>query len=72
MVPIDPEPRSDLYKDGRTVMILRKQYVDHEFGSRWAMLVRRDGHKWLIWIGLVGLMVWTLATVVWSLARYIL
>jgi len=47
VVPIAPEPRTDLRKDGSVVMVVRKQMVDHEFGSACAMRWRRDGNSWL-------------------------
>lgn len=57
MVPIAPEPRTDLRLDGSVVMVVRKQIVDHEFGSLCAMRWRRDGHRWFFLAGVVGVVV---------------
>ena len=57
VVPIDPEPRTDIYKDGRTVMVVRKQMVDHEFGSVCAMRWRRDYPSWLFLLSIIFMVV---------------
>lgn len=59
MVPIEPEPRTDLRIDGSTVLVVRKQMVPHEFGNIWVMRWRRDGHRWLFWSGvLLAIIAW--------------
>ena len=52
-VPIVPQFRTDLRKDGSVVKVIRKQMVDHEFGSLCVMRWRRDGHRWLLWAAIV-------------------
>ncbi len=54
-VPVEPEWRTDLMIDGSSVEVLRKRIVDHEFGSKFLMLWRRDGHSWLWWMGMLSL-----------------
>jgi len=57
VIPIAPEVRTDLRKDRSPVTIIRKQVVDHKFGSLCAMHWRRDKYNWLnlaffiFWIG---------------------
>jgi hypothetical protein len=59
-VPIAPEPHTDLRIDGTVVMVIRKQIVDHKFGSLCAMRWRRDGHSWLF---LTAFIYWVFAMI---------
>lgn len=52
-IPIQPEPRTGVISDGQTVMIIRKQVIDHEFGSACAMYIRRDSNKWIFYLSVI-------------------
>ena len=65
-VPIDPEPRTDLRKDGSVVLVMRKQVVDHDYGNAALRWLRRDGPGWLFWIGIV-MAIYSLFSIVRSL-----
>jgi len=46
-VAVEPEFRTNIRTDGELVEVLCKRVVDHEFGSAWAMLWRRDHIRWM-------------------------
>jgi len=54
-VPIAPEPRTDLRKDGSVVWVVRKQIVDHEFDGVCRKRMRRDWTGYLFLVGFMGI-----------------
>jgi hypothetical protein len=60
-VPIPPIPRTDIYKDGRTVMVVSKRVVDHEMGNAWALRWRKEGPSWLLFASFVMTAVFTIS-----------
>ena len=50
-VPIAPEPRTDLRKDGALVWVSRKQIVDHEAGNKCLTCWRKNAAGWFFMLG---------------------